>query len=303
MVFIKQKTINISSKDSGQRLDKFLSSSLSELSRSLIQKLVKENLILVNKKSTKSGYKLKKNDEVVVSVPDLKDPEVKAEDIPLEVVYEDKDLIVVNKSVGMVTHPASGHYEGTLVNALLSHCKGSLSGINGILRPGIVHRLDKETSGLIIACKNNKSHNEIARQIKSREIKKYYLAIVHGKVKYKEGTINKPIGRHKVHRHKMAVVKGGRSAVTRWRVSKDLGKYTLLELDLETGRTHQIRVHLTSIGYPVVGDKVYGKKNDTHAQMMLHSYKLIFTHPVTKKKITLETKIPERFNNLLLNHH
>lgn len=291
----KSITLTISEKSKGKRLDHFVLASLKDLSRSLIQKLVKEKSVLVNKLPSKSGYKLKKNDQVFISMPDLKELEVKAEYIPLKVIYEDKDLIVVNKPEGMVTHPASGHYNGTLVNALLSHCKGSLSGINGILRPGIVHRLDKETSGLIIVCKNDKSHKDIAKQIKDRRIKKYYFAIVHEKVKYEKGTINKPIGRDKVHRHKMAVVKNGRNAVTHWKVVKDLGKYTLLELDLETGRTHQIRVHLASIGHPVVGDKTYGKKNDSYHQMMLHSYKLIFTHPVTKKKITLQTKVPERF--------
>jgi len=301
----KQITLNVSGEFTGTRLDKFISDSCNDISRSLIQKLIKENLILVNNKPSKSSYKVKKNDELSITLPEPEELKIKPEKIKLDVIYEDKDLIVINKPQGMVTHPASGIYKGTLVNALLYHCKDSLSGINGILRPGIVHRLDKDTSGLIIACKNDKSHNEIAKQFKEKKIKKYYLALVYGNVKYDKGTINKPIGRHKVHREKMAVVLDGRQAMTHFKVLKKLDKYTLLECSLETGRTHQIRVHMSSIGHPIVGDKTYGKvvaNPRVCPTIMLHAYRLVFTHPKTKKEIKLEIEIPERFDEFLTCH-
>ena len=315
MVFNKKQiTLTVPNKSSGERLDRFVSSSVkdyvgadlvSALSRTHIQKLIDENLILVNEKPSKPGYRLRKNDVVFVSIPDLEETKIEPEKIKLDVVFEDKDVIVINKPQGMVTHPASGVYKGTLVNALLNHCKESLSGINGVLRPGIVHRLDKETSGLIIACKNDKSHNEIAKQIQERKLKRHYLAIVHGKVQHDKGIINKPIGRDKIHRHKMAVVANGRKAITHYKKVETFGqtslqgKYTLLECTLETGRTHQIRVHMKSIGHPILGDATYGKKNDPVNQMMLHAYKLVFTHPKTKKEVKLEIKIPERFAQFL----
>ena len=299
MIRGKERTLSVTNEHVGERLDLFLSSSLKEVSRTLIQKLIDENLVLVNHKSTKAGYKLHKNDLIFILLPDLKETKVEPEDIKLEVVFEDKDLIVVNKLQGMVTHPASGVYKGTFVNALLFHCKDSLSGINGVLRPGIVHRLDKDTSGLIIACKNDKSHAEIAKQIQERKLQRKYLAIVHGKVQYDQGIVNKPIGRDKIHRHKMAIVKNGRAAVTHFKVLKRFEKFTLLECSLETGRTHQIRVHMTSIGHPVVGDKTYGKKNDTCELMMLHAYKLVFKHPKTQKEIKLEIEMPKRFTDFL----
>ena len=279
----------------GIRLDKFVAENCKEISRSLVQSLIEEGKILVNNKLSKSSYKLKENDQIQVSLPELKETEIKPENIKLDVVFEDKDLIVINKSQGMVTHPASGVYEGTLVNALLHHCKKSLSGINGVLRPGIVHRLDKETSGLIIVCKNDFSHKELAKQIQDRKAKRQYVAIVHGKLKYDNGIINKPIGRDKVHRHKMAIRDGGRIAMTKWKVLKRNEGFTFLECTLETGRTHQIRVHMKSIGHPIVGDKTYGKKNDNSNQMMLHAYKLTFTHPRTLKEIKLQCEIPMRF--------
>lgn len=296
MVYIKEKILTVLDDFTGKRLDRFVSASLKDLSRTLIQKLIDENLILVNKKPSKSGYRLKTDDVVFISIPDLQETKIEPEKIKLDVVFEDRDVIVINKPQGMVTHPASSVYKGTLVNALLSHCKDSLSGINGVLRPGIVHRLDKETSGLIIVCKNDKSHAEIAKQIQERKLKRHYLAIVHGKVQHDKGIINKPIGRDKIHRHKMAIISGGRNAITHWKVLKRFEKYTFLECTLETGRTHQIRVHMRSIGYPILGDKTYGKKNDPADKMMLHAYKLVFIHPRTKKEIRLETGIPERFN-------
>lgn len=303
----KQLTLGVSRSYVDERLDRFLCNYLKNYSRTLIQNMIKGNQVLVNKKETKTGYKLRQGDNITLSLPDLKEPKVKAEKIDLDVVFEDEDLIVVNKPPGMITHPASNVYSGTLVNALLFHCKNSLSGINGVLRPGIVHRLDKDTSGLIIACKNDKSHKEIAKQIQNRTLKRSYLAIVHGKVQYDKGTINKPIGRHKIYRQKMAVTEGGRRAVTHWNVIKNVGachgkpshgNFTLIECTLETGRTHQIRVHMASIGHPIIGDKTYGKKNDKE-DMMLHAYKLIFKHPRSNKEIKLENKMPERFERFL----
>lgn len=285
-------------KHAGERLDRFISNSLPNLTRTYVQKLIRENLITINEKRAKPGYKVKTNDKILIQKPDPKETNIEAENIKLDVVFEDKDLIIVNKPQNMVTHPAKGIYKGTLVNALLYHTKDSLSGINGVLRPGIVHRLDKDTSGLIIACKNDKSHTEIAKQIQERKVKRHYLAIVCRNVQYDHGTVNKPIGRDKVKRHKMAVVHTGRNAITHWKVLQRFDKYTLLECTLETGRTHQIRVHMSSIGHPIIGDKTYGKKNDTDS-MMLHAYKLIFTHPRTKKKISLEIKLPKRFSTFL----
>ena len=294
-----QITLYVSDEFAGTRLDKFISESRKEISRSHIKKLIEENQILLNNKPSKPSYKIRFKDEILINLPEPEELKIKPEEIKLDVIYEDKDLIVINKPQGMITHPASGIYKGTLVNALLYHCKDSLSGINGVLRPGIVHRLDKDTSGLIIACKNDKSHKEIAKQIKERKVKRSYLAIVHRKVQYDKGTINKPIGRHKVHRGKMAVVPNGRQAITHFKILKRFDKYTLLECSLETGRTHQIRVHMSSIGHPIVGDKIYGKKEES--EMMLHAYKLIFIHPRTKKEIKLEIGLPERFKNLT--HH
>ena len=283
----------------GQRLDHYISSSQENISRALAKKLIDEKLILVNNKFSKPSYKLKKEDKITIPKFDLEKINVESENIKLDVVYEDKDLIVVNKPQGMVTHPASGIYSGTLVNALLFHCGKSLSGINGVLRPGIVHRLDKDTSGLIISCKNDKAHNEIAKQIKTRKLKRHYYAVVHGKLIHNLGAINKPIGRDRIHRYKMAVVKDGREAITHWKVLKSFEKHTFLECTLETGRTHQIRVHMSSIGHPILGDKTYGKKNDDELLMMLHAYKIVFVHPTTKKTIKLETDIPERFKKKL----
>lgn len=297
---MKEEIIQVVDKSfKNERLDKFVLKTFSDLSRTHIQKLIEEGNILVNGDCVKSGYKLRENDEILVQLPEPKDIDVKAEDISLDVVYEDKDLIVINKPQGMVTHPGSGVNEGTLVNALLHHCKSSLSGINGVLRPGIVHRLDKETSGLIIVCKNDESHQAMAKQFQDRTLEKYYYAIVHGKVKFTQGKINRPIGRDKTHRHKMAVVNNGKEAVTHWKTIKSNESYSFVECKLETGRTHQIRVHMASIGHSIVGDKTYGKKTDKTSEMMLHASRIIFKHPRTEKEIKLESKIPDRFKTLL----
>ncbi len=293
-----KKILQVPEENIGERLDLFVCNSIKDISRTLIQRLIEEKQVLVNDKASKAGYKLHFNDVISIFLPSLKETNIKPEDIKLDIVFEDKDLIVINKSQGMVTHPASGVYSGTLVNALLYRCKDSLSGINGVIRPGIVHRLDKETSGLIIVCKNDKSHLNIANQIKERTLKRIYLAMVSGKLPYKSGVINKPIDRDKVQRHKMAVVPGGRVAITHWKVIKEFENYTYIECSLETGRTHQIRVHMKSLGYPILGDKTYGKKNDCAESMMLHAYKLIFTHPKNGKEIKLETEVPARFISL-----
>ena len=294
----KELKLEVSKDFISKRLDLFVCKSLDKLNRTYVQKLIKNKHILVNNKTVKSGYKLKSNDKVFVKLPALEETKIKSEKIKLNVVYEDKDLIVIDKPQGMVTHPAPGVYKGTLVNALLSYCGNSLSGINGVLRPGIVHRLDKETSGLILVCKNDKAHNEIVKQIQSRKLKRQYLAILHGKVQHDIGKINKPIGRDKIHRHKMTVVSGGRNSITNWKVLKRFEKYTFIECALETGRTHQIRVHMKSIGHPVVGDATYGKRNDSN-KMMLHACRLVFKHPFKKTEIKLETKVPERFQEFL----
>ncbi len=294
---MKKFNLKVDNENIGNRLDKFIFSSCKELSRNYIQDLIEEKLILVNGVSIKSGHKLKLSDIIEVNIPDLKTIDVKSEEVDLDIVFEDEDLIVINKPQGMVTHPGSGVDSGTLVNALLHTCKDSLSGINGVMRPGIVHRLDKETSGLIIVCKNDESHTRIAKHFQERTLEKYYYAIVSGRVAFTQGKINRPIGRDKKQRHKMAVSKDGKEAVTHWKILKTYEDFTFIECKIETGRTHQIRVHMASIGHPVLGDKTYGKKNDK-LNMMLHAYKIIFNHPRTNKKIVLETKIPERFNVL-----
>jgi 23S rRNA pseudouridine1911/1915/1917 synthase len=295
---MEKTNLKISEENKNERLDKFVLSSIPSLSRTRIQNLIEEGNILLNGEKVKSGCKLRVNDKIEVSIPEPRGIDVKPEKIPLDVVLEDKDIIVINKAHGMVTHPGSGVETGTLVNALLHHCKKSLSGINGVLRPGIVHRLDKETSGLIIVCKNDESHVQMAKQFHDRTLEKYYYAIVCGQVKFTQGKINKPIGRDKNHRHKMGIEQDGKEAITHWKIIKIFDDYTFLECRLETGRTHQIRVHMASIGHPIVGDKTYGKKKET-SPMMLHSYKIKFSHPITNEKIELETDIPKRFNTLI----
>ncbi len=248
----------------------------------------------------KAGYKVKVNDRITITIPSPKISEVTAEDISLDVIYEDSDLIVVNKPRGMVVHPAAGNYSGTLVNALLAHCK-DLSGIGGVERPGIVHRLDKETSGLIVAAKNDLAHNALAKQFKSREVKKEYIALVHGLIKEDEGVVEKKIGRHPKDRKKMAVVKGGRESVSAYNVLERFSNYTLVKVILKTGRTHQIRVHLSSIGHPLVGDRVYGSRHEDFdlSGQMLHAKRLGFIHPRTGKEMLFEAALPKDMEELL----
>lgn len=283
------------------RLDKAISELDSDLSRMMIQKLIEKGKILVNGKKEKASYKVKIGDEIEVQEIEVKEVEIKPQDIPLDVLYEDQDIIVVNKAKGMVVHPANGNLEGTLVNALMARCKDSLSGIGGEIRPGIVHRLDKDTSGVLLVAKNDKAHIELSNQIKNREIKKIYYALARGNIKDEEATIDMPIARSKKDRKKMAVDKAGKNAITHFKVIERFQNYTLLEVKIETGRTHQIRVHLSYIGYPIVGDEVYsnGKNPFGVKGQMLHAKSLEFSHPITGKRIKIEAPIPEYFNEIL----
>ena len=286
----------------GLRIDKYLSSNLDFLSRSYIQKMIQEQNVSVNGKIVKANYNLKEDDEIEFQLPPNVEPDIVAEDIPLDVLYEDDDVIVVNKPKGMVVHPAAGHYSGTLVNALMYHCKDSLSGINGVMRPGIVHRIDKDTTGSLIICKNDNSHEIIAEQLKEHSIVRKYRAICMGIIKEDELTINAPIGRHPVERKKMAInEKNGKTAVTHVKVLKRLKNATYIECRLETGRTHQIRVHLSSMGHPLLGDEIYGDTKNKHKLQgqTLHAYILGFKHPTTNEYIETTASIPSYFNKLL----
>lgn len=283
-----------------KRLDLFLKNNLEDKSRSYIQNLIEEEKVKVNGKIKKSNYKLKDKDEVTIEIPDAIPLEVTSEDISLDIIYEDNDVIVVNKPQDMVVHPAPGNYNGTLVNALLYHCK-DLSGINGILRPGIVHRIDKDTSGILVIAKNDNSHNKLAAQLKDHSMNRTYYALVEGRVKEEEGTVDAPIGRHPVDRIKMAIVKDGREAITHYKVIERFNHYTLVKCNLETGRTHQIRVHMASLGHPLVGDEVYGFKKQKFKLkgQVLHAKTLGFIHPSTNEYIEFNSKLPQYFEELL----
>lgn len=295
------KNVIVNENDKGKRLDIYIAENFNELSRTMIKKLIESNNILVNDKSEKVSYKVQANDNISIDVPEAKETKLKAQEIPLDIIYEDSDIIVVNKPKGMVVHPANENPDGTLVNAILSICKNSLSGIGGELRPGIVHRLDKDTSGLIIVAKNDKAHINMSEQIKERNVKKTYIALVRGNVPEEKATINMPIGRSTKDRKKMAVTKNGKQAITHFKVLKRYSKYTLLEIKIETGRTHQIRVHMAEIGYPVVGDAVYsnGKNEFGIEGQMLHAYKLEFMHPITNKHMELTAPLPQYFEEIL----
>ena len=284
----------------GLRLDKAIA--LKEgLSRVTIQRLIDEEKILVNGKVVKASNKVGLKDEITIFKDEPKETKLEAEDIPLDIVYEDDDILVVNKQKGLVVHPGNGNPNGTLVNAVMAYCKDSLSGIGGEIIPGIVHRIDKDTSGLLIIAKNDEAHINMSEQIKNHEVKKTYIALVRGRMKENKATINMPIARSDKDRTKMAVSKRGKSAVTHIEVIEKFDNYTLLNVNIETGRTHQIRVHLAQIGYPIVGDFVYsnGKNPFNVVGQMLHSQKLEFKHPVTGEKMSLEAPLPEYFEEVL----
>ena len=285
-----------------ERLDKFLSAVLPDQSRSYLQKMIKDGSVLVNGKAQKASYRMEDQDEVLVDLPELKEPEIEAENIPLDILYEDDDLLMVNKPKGMVVHPSAGHLTGTLVNAVMYHCKDCLSGINGVMRPGIVHRIDMDTTGVLVICKNDKAHNHVAAQLKEHSITRKYRAIVHGVIKEEEGTVDASIGRHPVERKKMAAgVKNGKRAVTHYRVLQRFRNHTYIECQLETGRTHQIRVHMASIGHPLLGETVDGPaKNPLHLQgQTLHAQVLGLIHPSTGEYLEVEAPLPEYFEKLL----
>lgn len=293
--------INIDEKDIGKRIDVYLSETLEDFSRSQAKKIIDENAVLCNGKSIKSNYKLRNNDVLEVTIPEPKVLEAIPEDIPINIIYEDDDIVVVNKEKGMVVHPAAGNYTGTLVNALLYKCK-SLSTINGVIRPGIVHRIDKDTSGILVVAKNDIAHRSLSEQIKEHTVKRCYVALTEGVIKEDEGTINAPIGRHPVERKKMAITeKNSKHAITHFKVLERYPRNTLIEARLETGRTHQIRVHMASIKHPLVGDEVYGfkkQKFNLNGQA-LHAKTLGFNHPRTGEYVEFTSNIPEEFEKVL----
>ena len=291
----------VTAEDKDIRIDKYISSKLENFSRANIQRMIENGDILVNGKKVRTSYKIQGNDKIKITFEEPKEAHLKPEDIPLDIVYEDDDILVVNKQKGLVVHPGNGNPNGTLVNAVMAHCKDSLSGIGGEIRPGIVHRIDKDTSGLLIIAKNDIAHINLSEQIKNHEVKKTYLALVRGRIKEQEATINMPIARDEKNRIKMAVDKNGKAAITHFKVLKKYENYTFLEVNIETGRTHQIRVHLSKIGFPLVGDSVYSNgKNPFEVQgQMLHSYRLEFKHPVTGEILKLEAKLPKYFQDVL----
>ena len=296
------KNYIVSKEEQGKRIDVYIASKDNETTRTSAQRQIEQGNVLVNqKKLNKASYKVCEGDEIQIEEQEPVEIELKAQDIPVDIIYEDKDIIVVNKPKGMVVHPANGNPDGTLVNAIMSICKDSLSGIGGEIRPGIVHRLDKDTSGLLIVAKNDMAHVNMSEQIKRHEVKKTYIALVRGIVKENEATIDMPIGRSNSDRKKMAVSKNGKNAVTHIRVLKRYDKYTLLEVNIETGRTHQIRVHLAHIGYPVIGDYIYsnGKNEFGIVGQCLHAKSLEFKHPITGKDMKLEAPLPEYFEEVI----
>lgn len=294
---------SVTQENKGTRIDKFLADHMEGASRSFLQKLIKEEHVLVNEKPVKANYRLSLDDKVIITIPEAKEPEIEAENIPLDILYEDSDIIIVNKPKQMVVHPAPGHYSGTLVNALMYHCGKDLSGINGEMRPGIVHRIDMDTTGSLIVCKNDMAHQSLSEQLKEHSIKRVYEAIVHGNIKEDEGTVNAPIGRHPIDRKKMSThAKISRNAVTHYKVLKRFGNYTYIQCELETGRTHQIRVHMASIGHPILGDMVYGPKKCPYPNLQgqtLHAKTLGIIHPRTGEYLEVNAPLPDYFEKLL----
>ena len=286
----------------GERIDKYLSEACCGLTRSYLQKLLKSQLVEVDGKAVKNSYRVSSGETVELEVPEAVEPEIEAEPIPLDILYEDKDIILINKPKGMVVHPAAGHYSQTLVNGLMYHCRGELSGINGVMRPGIVHRIDMDTTGVLIVCKNDFAHNSIAEQLKVHSITRKYYAIVHGVIGEDEGTVDAPIGRHPVDRKKMSInYKNGKHAVTHYRVLERFKQFTYVECQLETGRTHQIRVHMASLNHPLLGDSVYGPSKCPFKLQgqTLHAGVLGIIHPRTGEYMEFSAPLPEYFENLL----
>ena len=283
----------------GLRLDKYLSKMLSDYSRAALQKAIQNGRVLINGKAVKSSYKVMEHDEVYFEPEELREPDIIAQNIPIDILYEDQDIIVVNKPKQMVVHPAPGHYEGTLVNALLYHCKDSLSGINGVMRPGIVHRIDQDTTGVLVVCKNDKAHQFIAEQLAVHSITRTYHAIVWNNLSEEQGTITGAIGRNPIDRKKMAVVPNGKPSRTEWHVLEHLNGATYLDVHLLTGRTHQIRVHMLSIGHPLLGDKIYAPNLKTPVRIPRLMYTLAFTHPTTGKRLTFCAPLPAAFEDTL----
>ena len=287
----------------GERIDRYLSEEMEDRSRSYIQKLIKEQYVIVNQKPVKANYRLSLGDMVEITLPEAKEPDIIPENIPLDILYEDQDIIIVNKPKQMVVHPAPGHYSGTLVNALMYHCGQELSGINGTMRPGIVHRIDMDTTGSLIVCKNDMAHQSLSEQLKIHSIKRVYVAIVHGNIKEDNGTVNAPIGRHPTERKKMSIhTKNGRNAITHYKVLERFGEYTYIQCELETGRTHQIRVHMSSIGHPLVVDQVYGPRKCPFPKLQgqtLHAKTLGIIHPRTGEYLEINAPLPDYFIELL----
>lgn len=302
-------TYTVKSDDKGKRLDAYVAEA-AELSRSAAAKLIESGDVTVNGKKSEKKYPVKENDEIAVIIPEAEEYEAQPENIPLDVVYEDSDIIVINKPSGMVVHPAPGNYTGTLVNALLYHCKDSLSGIGGVMRPGIVHRIDKDTSGLLVVAKNDQAHRALSEELGYHGIEREYHALVRGGFRESSGTVDLPIGRHPIDRKKMAVIKSGenaREAVTHYEVIRAYGQITYLKLKLETGRTHQIRVHMSYLGHALLGDEVYASTKTLfekqHAPLfdgqILHAKKLSLTHPRTNERMTFECELPDNFKKLI----
>ncbi len=299
---MKEYLLKVEEDLENERIDRYVTSVLADLSRSYIQKLIDDGNSTVTGKAVKASYKVKPGEEIKVITPDSVIPEIVPEDIPLDILYEDNDVIVVNKPKGMVVHPAPGHYEHTLVNALMYHCQSELSGINGVMRPGIVHRIDKDTSGSVIVCKNDRAHESIAKQLEAHSIKREYHAIVTGVIDENDGIVDKPLGRSSSDRKKMAVTPSGKRAVTHYEVIKRLNGFTYIKCSLETGRTHQIRVHMASLGHPVAGDTVYGNGKKTPvdtAGQALHAHILGFMHPVSGQYIETVAPLPDYFEEFL----
>lgn len=295
------KQINVKIKQEKGRIDKVLSELLKEHSRSQIQQWLKEHNVTVNGEVTRSNYKVKEHDNIQITIPEPEVLDIQPENIPLDIVYEDEDVLVVNKPQGMVVHPSAGHSSGTLVNALLYHIK-DLSSINGVIRPGIVHRIDKDTSGLLMVAKNDKAHLALAEQLKDKSSLRKYLALVHGEISHDKGEINAPIGRSKNDRKMQAVIEGGKPAVTHFEVVERFNDFTLVQLQLETGRTHQIRVHMKYIGFPVAGDPLYGPRKTLKGNgQFLHAEMLGFKHPTTGQMMTFDVPLPETFEKTLDN--